>query len=84
MKDREKKSGEEHEKQPLSRVIMENQDGTVSYLEGEDATKWSSAMKGLTTLGFVHGRQGQKELGSLHWKSAASLKDIPPTQEITE
>lgn len=72
--DREK--GQETDQSKTKRVIMENEDGTVSYLEGEDLTLWEKAMSGLVTLGFTHGGQGQKELKQIKWKRANSLKDI--------
>lgn len=72
--DREK--GQETDQSKIKRVIMENENGTVSYLEGEDLTLWEKAMNGLVTLGFTHGEQGQKELKQIKWKKANSLKDI--------
>ena len=58
------------------RVIMENKDGTVTYLDGADLTLWEKTMSGLVSLGFIHGKQGQKELSEVKWKKASSLKDI--------
>ena len=80
MKDREQKLEQEQEKQQPSRIIIESLDGTVKYLDGEDAAKWSRVMGGLVKLGFIHGKKGKEELGSLEWKSAASIQDIPTAE----
>lgn len=72
--DREK--GQETDESKTKRIIMENEDGTVSYLEGKDLTLWEKAMNSLVTLGFTHGGLGQKELNQIKWKKADSLKDI--------
>lgn len=72
----ERLGSEETDQPKTKRVIMENVDGTVSYLEGEDLVLWEKVMSGLVTLGFVHGEQGQKELKQVNWKKADSLKDI--------
>lgn len=67
---------EETDQSKTKRVIMEKEDGTVTYLEGEDLTLWEKVMSSLVTLGFTHGGQGQKELKQVKWKKADSLKDI--------
>jgi len=79
----ERKRGQEGENQLPRRIIFEYQDGTVDYLEGDQAEKWSNVINGLITLGLVHGRRGQKELGSLQWREATSLKDIPSTEKAS-
>jgi hypothetical protein len=61
------------------RVIMQNEDGTITYLEGYDLTMWEKVMSDLVALGFVHGGQGQKELKQIKWKKAGSLKNIDTT-----
>lgn len=75
---------QENEKQPPKRVIFERQDGSVNYLEGAEAEKWSKVMDGLVAMGFVHNQTGQKELGSLQWKQASSLTDVSKTQLSAE
>jgi len=76
MKDRDKEPSKEGEKESPKRVIIENQDGTIRYLEGADAEKWDRVVNGLVTLGFVHGHQGQDELASLNWKVAKNLNEM--------
>ncbi len=64
------------------RIIFEQQDGSITYLDGESAEKWSRVMDDLVTMGYVHGQMGQKDLGSLEWKKAENLQGIttPPTE----
>lgn len=68
----------EEEKQAPRRVIFENQDGTVSYLEGDSARLWNDAVSGAIMIDFVHGASAQKKLKSIEWKEAPTLSDIPP------
>ncbi|QQG41937.1 MAG: hypothetical protein HYV90_01335 [Candidatus Woesebacteria bacterium] len=72
----ERSQTKENEGPVTKRVIIEHEDGTISYLEGDDVQKWESVMSGLVTLGFAHGKQGQAELKSLEWKSAANLQEL--------
>lgn len=72
----ERRKNKEKEAQVIKRVIFENDDGTIRYLEGEDVQKWEKAMSGLVTLGFVHGKQGQAELTSIEWRTAQSLREL--------
>lgn len=64
------------EKAGPSKIIIENEDGTVRYVEGEDAVKWAKAINGLVQLGYTHGGQGQKELGELEWKEEENLDKL--------
>lgn len=73
---KEGKRFEEKEKAIIKRVIFEHEDGTVSYLERDDAQKWEKVMNGLVTLGFTHGKQGQTELASLEYKYATNLQEL--------
>lgn len=72
----ERKTNEERENPVTKRIIFEHEDGTISYLEGDDVQKWEKVMSGLVTLGFTHGKQGQSELKSLEWKSATNLQEL--------
>ena len=68
--------GKEREKQNQSRVIIEYPDGSVRYLEGENATKWMSIINGLIPLSG-----GQDELRTLQWQKADDLQDILQAKE---
>ena len=76
MKDVEVNTGKEREKQNPTRVIIENPDGSVRYLEGENATKWINIINGLIPL-----RGGQDELRTFQWQEADSLQDISQAKE---
>lgn len=72
----ERRKNKEKEAQFTKRIIFENDDGTVRYLEGDVVQKWEDIMNGLVTLGFVHGEQGQAGLKSIEWKTAQSLREL--------
>lgn len=72
---KDKEPGIEKEKSSLSRIILENNDGTVRYLDGEEAGRWDEVMDTLAGLGYVY-HIGQEELASLNWKEADSLQDL--------
>ena len=76
MADKERHQGEENKKQSIKRVIFEKQDGTIIYLDGEQAAKWSDTVNSPIMNGFIHDRLGQDELGPLQWKQATSFEDI--------
>jgi hypothetical protein len=76
MKDTEVNIGKEQEKQNPLRIIIENPDGSVRYLGGEDATTWIRIINGLVPLS-----DDQDKLRSFQWQKAGSLQDFPQAKE---
>ena len=71
-------TSKEEDKNQTSRIIIEKKDGSVDYLEGEDAINWQKATNDLVELGGIHNREGQDEYNDLQtkWKKGKSLKSI--------
>lgn len=64
------------EKAGPTKIIIENADGTVSYVEGKDAVKWANTMRSLVQFDSAHDGQAGKVLGDLDWKEEENLDKL--------
>ncbi len=76
MKERRRRPGKEDENQPLKRIIFEDEDGTVRYLEGNQARIWLKIMDNFISLDLARTGEQPSELKSLRWKKGSNLGKI--------
>lgn len=72
----ERIKSEETDQPEIKRVIIENQDGTVRYIDEKYVKEWLSIMTDLVHLDLHVGGDCQQKLNKLKWKCAENINNL--------